>query len=350
MSRCPLRLAVGTGAACVRYDTGDTGIARDGVVVRVRHKRPMEQMEQQEQRQEQRIEAEPQSPDQPAELQQQPESSAPTNGSATTSTSHSTQEEAAAATTPVHNGIGAMRAVTISRLYGSGGGEIGARLAKRLDWQLVDHEIVAQVAQKMGITVQEADARDERAESFLSRMLSTMQLTSGALPNPTPLVVPLGELQAAYHQALCSTVEAAAEQGHVVIIGRGSQVVLANRRDVLHVRIIAPLEDRIAYVARREGVNETEAAARIKLKDKDRLYYLRAQYHQQADDPLLYDLIINTAVLDLDSAVEVIVAALEAKSHRLGVPESALGPAAGQPRYPGRPEDLRPPYTNGEAK
>ena len=246
--------------------------------------------------------------------------------------------------TPEKFDMAAMRAVTISRLYGSGGGEIGAQLAHRLGWQLIDHEIVVQVAEQMGITVQEADARDERVDGFFARMLATMQVTSGGLSHPEPLALPLRELQAAYHQVLRVTVEAAADQGHVVIIGRGSQMLLTGRRDVLHVRVVAPLDRRIAYVARREGVSSEEATLRIRLKDRDRRNYLRAQYHQLTDDSLLYDLTINTAVLNLESAVDLIVLALEAKARTLGLPEGELGPAAGQPRYPGKPLDLQTPF------
>jgi cytidylate kinase len=250
---------------------------------------------------------------------------------------------------PAPSGIAAMRAVTISREYGSGGGEIGARLARQLGWQLVDHEIVALVAEKMGITLQEAVARDERADGFFARMLSTMQVTSGGVAHPRPLSVPLRELDSTYHQTLATSVQAAAEQGHVVIIGRGSQVLLAGRRDVLHVRIVAPLAQRITYVARREGISVDAAALRIRLKDRDRLNYLRTQYHQQSNDPLLYDLAINTAVLDLDSVVELIAAALLAKSAHLETPEEELGPAAGQSRYAGEPADLRPSFADDSA-
>jgi CMP/dCMP kinase len=245
---------------------------------------------------------------------------------------------------PARSDIAAMRAVTISRLYGSGGGEIGTQLAHRLGWQLVDHEIVVQVAEQMGMTVQEADARDERADGFFARMLATMQVTSGGLSHPEPLALPLRELQAAYHRALSTTVEAAANQGHVVIIGRGSQMLLASRRDVLHVRVVAPLDRRIAYVARREGISSEEAGLRIRLKDRDRRNYLRTQYHQLTDDPLLYDLTINTAMLNLDSSVDLILLALEAKSTTLNLPEEDLGPAAGQSRYPGKPLDLQTPF------
>src|SRR5690349_103363 len=62
-----------------------------------------------------------------------------------------------------------MRAITISRQYGSGGGEIAAHLARYLGWQLIDHEIVAQVAHSLGITEEEADVHDERVEGFIVR-------------------------------------------------------------------------------------------------------------------------------------------------------------------------------------
>ena len=51
------------------------------------------------------------------------------------------------------NALAEMRAVTISREYGSGGGEIAARLAERLGWQLIDHEVVVRVAQSMGVSI-----------------------------------------------------------------------------------------------------------------------------------------------------------------------------------------------------
>ena len=63
--------------------------------------------------------------------------------------------------------ISQMRAVTISREYGSGGGEIATRLAQRLGWQLIDHEVVVQVAHELGVSEAEVEAHDERVESLL---------------------------------------------------------------------------------------------------------------------------------------------------------------------------------------
>lgn len=233
-----------------------------------------------------------------------------------------------------------MRAVTISREYGSGGGEIAHRLAVRLGWRLVDHEIVAQVAHDLDISEEEAESRDESAQSTVSLILNSMRAVNPAFSITS---APVQSDEQTYREALTRVVEAAAATGNVVIVGRASQVLLANNRDVLHVRIVAPLEKRVEYVMRREDLKMEDARSRIHLKDRDRQRYLQSEYHHRPDEADLYDLVINTGVLDLDSAVNLIIQALEYKANRLSVAEELLGPGAGLSRYPGHPDDIRPP-------
>ena len=223
--------------------------------------------------------------------------------------------------------IAAMHAVTISREYGSGGGEVAARLAQRLEWQLVDHQIVAEAARELDTHETVVQAHDEHAASVFSRLFGW--------PFPTT-----SQDTQAYHEKLHHLVESAANAGHVVIVGRGGQVLLANRRDVLHVRVVAPLELRVAYVVNREGLDTDAARRRVQEKDRARARYAQTQFHSQSDDPHLYDLVINTAVLDLDSVVDQICLALVNKAKRLNVPAEELGPAAGMLPYPGQPGDF----------
>ncbi|HEX4714668.1 MAG TPA: cytidylate kinase family protein, partial [Ktedonobacteraceae bacterium] len=79
--------------------------------------------------------------------------------------------------------IGHMQAVTLSREYGSGGGEIAARLARVLGWKLVDHEAVVQVAQELGISVEDAEVCDEHVESLGMRLLNGLSLLQPATAN-----------------------------------------------------------------------------------------------------------------------------------------------------------------------
>ena len=238
-------------------------------------------------------------------------------------------------------GIAGMRAVTISREYGSGGGEIAARLAAQLGWRLVDHEMVTQIAQRLGVEEEDAEAHDEQTESWMLQFFTTMQTVGPMVALPPNLTFPPDS--AAYTRALREVVNDAVQAGQSVVVGRGGQMILHERRDVLHVRIIAPLALRVAYVALRESLTPAEAQQRIQQKDLNRRRYLSVTYRHTPDEAHLYDLILNTGVLDLDSCARVIRAALEAKATRLGVPEAALGPGAHMPPYAERPEDFTAP-------
>lgn len=234
-----------------------------------------------------------------------------------------------------------MLAITISREYGSGGGEIATRLATRLGWRLVDHEVVVEVARRLGVTEVEAARRDEQPEGFIEQLLRSLRAV-----DPTPLSY-LGVADAMvapgqqdYAAALRDTVLAAAAAGHAVIVGRGSQVILRKRRDVLHVRVVAPLDQRVIYVSRREGLGADAARHRIHDKDLARQRYLMATYERHSPDAHLYDLILNTAVLDLDSCVDLIALALERKGKRLSVSAEELGPGSHVTPYATSPQDL----------
>lgn len=232
-----------------------------------------------------------------------------------------------------------MSAIIVSRQYGSGGGELAARLSRRIGWQLVDHQLVAEVARRLGITEADAQARDERAAGLVSRVVNAL-LTMAPEGPVTPDQLP-SDPDELYHHTVRHIIDDALRLHHVVIVGRGAQALLLDRRDVLRIRIVAPLEARVAYVALREGLPEPAARARIQLKERDRARYLQTHYHRHPDDPLLYDLTVNTGVIDLDSAVDLVLLALERKANQLNTPEEALGPGAGLGRYRGRPEDFQ---------
>jgi cytidylate kinase len=245
--------------------------------------------------------------------------------------------------------IAAMRAITISREYGSGGGEIAARLARRLGWQLVDHAVIELTARELEVHETEVEKYDEEyVESTLSRIQNRIQqFAPAAFTSAGGSSIYASPPQAAetraYQDTMRQIITAAANTGHVVIVGRGGQVLLAEKRDVLHIRVVAPLELRVAYVARREGLDLDTARRRVQAKDRARTRYMKTQYHCEHEDPHFYDLVIDTAVLDLDSAVDLICLAVERKANRLSVPVEELGPVAGLAPYPGKPSDFRTP-------
>ena len=228
-----------------------------------------------------------------------------------------------------------MRAITIARDYGSGGGEIARRLATRLEWQLLDHQVVERVAQRLGVNTNEADVYDEHVEDFVTRLFETMRYLAPSIPDSS-IITPeeLALDSKSYHEALKQVLLASVKLGPGVIVGRGAQIVLASHRDVLHVKVIAPLQERIRYVMQREKLNAAAAQSLIEHKDHERKQELKNFYHANPDDDHPYDLVVNTGVIDLQSAVDLILLALERKAQRLSVPAEELGPGAGLASYP----------------
>src|SRR3954468_12190266 len=125
--------------------------------------------------------------------------------------------------------VSGMPAVTISREYGSGGGEIAARLAKRLGGKLIHHEIVMQVAKALGVSQEDAEAHDEHAEGLVARVLYGLSAIQPPMPGGVPIDLSIDSR--AYDEARTRAVAGAIAAGQVVIVGRGAQVLLADRRD-----------------------------------------------------------------------------------------------------------------------
>ena len=236
---------------------------------------------------------------------------------------------------------GRIRTVTISREYGSGGGEIASRLARRLGWDLVDHAIVERTARTLGTTLADAEAHDESVGGVLARVLEGMRSIDPAYTTMAG-VPPEGLLFTEdYRRTTEEIVRAAAERGGVVIVGRASPVLLADRGDVVHVRVVAPFAERVAYVMRREGLDRHAAEARIHHKEHERASYLGREYHHRPDESNLYDLVVNTSRLDLESAVNVIRFTVDEIDVELAT-TGELGPATGLARYPTPPGDFHP--------
>lgn len=91
------------------------------------------------------------------------------------------------------------------------------------------------------------------------------------------------------------------------MVGRGGQVVLRDTPQALHVQIVASFQHRVVTLVERERIEEREALARLRASDRARRDYLR-RYHQiEWLDPILYDLVINTAKISSSLAAELIV-------------------------------------------
>lgn len=178
-----------------------------------------------------------------------------------------------------------MDVITISRQLGSLGFQVGKEAAERLNYQLVWRDLINRAAIRAG------------APEVALAMFDEFNLL-GIAPSPRQF--------ADYIWVVGQVIQELADAGRIVVIGRAGQVLLADDPRVLHVRIIAPYEDRIARVVDSRGITAESAQAQIQASDRVRRNYLRRFYHVNWEDPSLYDLVLNTGRISVAAAAETI--------------------------------------------
>lgn len=200
-----------------------------------------------------------------------------------------------------------MPTLTISRLYGSGGSEIAALVAKKLGWSLLDNAVVDAVAARMGLTVAEVRDREERVPSLVERLTSAMAMGSQEWASP------IAEAKRPTDEQLIEVtrhiIEEAIARGPLVVVGRGTQEMLAEREDTLHVFCYAPRKALIARTMKRESVSAEEAARLVDNTNKERDQWVRLHWERDRRAHENYDLSVNTERLGIEGAADLIVSA-----------------------------------------
>lgn len=189
--------------------------------------------------------------------------------------------------------------VTISRAFGSGGGEVAQRLSARLNYPIVDKEILEVLVQEGHLRAAIVEALDERDRSSLDVWVDG--ILRGKLQDKDD-----------YLRTLVRVIGGIAIHGHSVIIGRGANFILDSARG-LNVRVVAPREQRIETIRRIRDLDEDAAVKLVERVDGERSAYIRRYFHRDIEDPLAYDLILNTAGIGIDLAVELIDRSLRQK-------------------------------------
>lgn len=226
-----------------------------------------------------------------------------------------------------------MPVITISRQYGSGGREIAVRVGERLGYRYFDRDLMAQVANEAGLSTQEVvdfTEEDHSVRGFFDRLFlggprETVTRARRWSESPDGVrTFEMIDLDAQQRITLVrGIIEGAYRRGNIVIVGRAGQAVLRNRPDVLHVRIVAPLEERLLRVQEQEQVTRETAQSLIAKRDAAAQDYLKRFYQLDVADPLLYHLVVNTGQCELETAAQIIVQAVLCLPLQVGTAESA---------------------------
>jgi cytidylate kinase len=190
--------------------------------------------------------------------------------------------------------------IAVAREAGARGGTIGRRVARKLNWQVYDHDLLEYMSQdtvvRQGIFDNLAPVANEWVEANLETLLREQNLTQHpSIVNLARVVLALGA------------------QGEVVLIGRGAGFILP-RASTLHVRMMAPLQERIAYMSQWLRLPVEEAAEKVRKRDAQRAEFVSTHFHRQPGDIHQYDMLLNASLLGEETCVNLIAQAARARS------------------------------------
>ena len=176
-----------------------------------------------------------------------------------------------------------IRVITIAREYGSGASSISRMLCDRLDWRLLDHELLTEVIR--------AAEGDPTGDSDLQNDPWFRQLVNGAFRG---VGVRGSRWAGVGSQAVrAGVIEEAAGMGNCVVVGRGAQCILVGYPDIFHVFLHAPLPLRLERTIQLLG-HRSDIEAVIEQNDNEQADFVRTHFGVNWRAPDLYDLIVDT--------------------------------------------------------
>ncbi len=227
-----------------------------------------------------------------------------------------------------------MSVITLGGMTGGGARIIGPILSEQLKADYVDRLLLAEIAKLVGSSVQELSTKEDRPPTFgekvsgmLRRVLERSAITgAGGDPYFGPGLAAflsseyedlrpslndglpdegnfLKGLQAVFHDL--------AEQGNVIFVGRGGNIILKDEPHVLRVGIIANTEDRVKRLMHLESLGQDQATSRLASRDRARQHFFKEHFNiEDPDDPHLFNIMINTSQNKIENCTGIIKAAL----------------------------------------
>jgi cytidylate kinase len=196
-------------------------------------------------------------------------------------------------------GVPAGLSIAITREAGSRGATIAQRAGEKLGWEVYSQEMLEYGAQNAALREELLGKLPSGAAAWIDERLQHLLQETSLSRHPN--IVELARLALTL-----------AAQGNVILLGRGAGFILPTR-STLHVRLVAPLQDRVAYMSQWLRLTEEEAAEQVRKRDQQRTDYLATHFHRKPNDVHVYDMVLNTSLLGEERCADLIAAAAKAK-------------------------------------
>ena len=197
-----------------------------------------------------------------------------------------------------------MAVITISRQFGAGGITLGKMIAETLGYTFADRAILERVAKEANVSTEWVESFEKEAGSKLSRFVSSMVSKKWV---DRVLGDERGYLdEKIYLDYLVLIIAQFADEGDVVILGRGSQYILNDHPDAYHILLVEEFEKRVKFMMDRYDMSEKKAARTVKNEDLRRANLYKRLGKSDYESPQLYHNVINMGRLSLEEARDTI--------------------------------------------
>lgn len=191
----------------------------------------------------------------------------------------------------------ARRTITISREFGCEAYPVAERLRETMEkksgepWVLLDKGLLEEVARNHDLSANIMNSLGEKSR-FLDEILATFSSH--------------WKSEKDYFRVLCRHVLSLAEQGNVIIVGRGSSIVTQPLKNCFHFRMFASPGFKLRSIARRLGIESEEAERIVAQRQKQRDHFIRDFLDRDAHDLSLYHLVFNNDKNDVKTIARTI--------------------------------------------
>jgi cytidylate kinase len=186
--------------------------------------------------------------------------------------------------------------ITLSMQPGSGGSRVAETLAERLDFDYFHRSLIKEIAGSAKTSAAVVDSVEKERFSGISDFIALLVKKHYLYPDD-------------YLMHLMQVINTIAAHGRAVIVGRGANFILPPEKR-FSVRVTAEKDLRIRNVAKAFGCSRDEARRRITRRESRRSAFVRQFFHADIDDPLCYDMVLNSGTAGVEVAVEAILGAV----------------------------------------
>ena len=197
-----------------------------------------------------------------------------------------------------------MAVITISRQFGAGGITLGKMVAKKFGYTFADTEIIKLVAEMANVSTHFVETVEREAGGKFAKFISktvSKPLVERILKDERGYID-----EEIYLDYLVLIIAQMADDGNVVILGRGSQYILNDHPDAYHILLIDTFENRVKFMQTNYDLSKSRAMQVVKSEDKRRVNLYRKLGKTDYDHPDLYHLVLNMGRVNLDKASELI--------------------------------------------